>query len=79
MKKERVERDYLGDVVYGFVIDKKASGVRRFRWYRKRDEVMQWIWHPVSNEMGYGEGYWRKAGKKDSAKVRTTLHEQSPV
>lgn len=48
------------------------AGGRRFQWSR-RVGVSQWIEMPVANEMGYGDGYWRGAGRRDAEAVTKAL------
>lgn len=45
---------------------------RAFRW-SYRFGITQWIDHPVCNEHGVGDGYWRRAGKRDAVAVDTFL------
>jgi hypothetical protein len=54
------------------------SNGKRYRW-SPRGGVMQWIVMPVCGPHGYGEGYWRKAGKNDANAVMEALrHNNQP-
>lgn len=47
---------------------------RFYRWHRKWG-VCVWIARPVSNEMGHGDGFWRKTTGKHAVRfVETTLN-----
>lgn len=66
-----------GQLAFAQVVegDHRNRTERRFRWSRRGDLVMQWVWHPVSNSMGYGDGYWRRAGKRDCERVRQFIEQ----
>ena len=50
---------------------------RVFYFCTLRGPIQQWVDHPVADENGYGDGYWRKAGKRDAATVRAFLEKWS--
>lgn len=60
-----------GRLAFCHVIDGHHSNLteRRFRWSRRGNLVLQWIWMPVNNAVGRGDGYWRDAGKRDTERV----------
>lgn len=63
-----------GELGYAKVQDTRG---RVFAYSRKFDSVCQLINHAVSNRNGYGDGYWRTAGKRDGVAVRAFLEKWS--
>lgn len=47
--------------------------------YSRRFGVTQFVEHPVSNANGYGDGYWRRAGKRDAEAVERFLTENKLI
>lgn len=78
MKVGLIARNPDKRIAFAHVVDGSHVNLteRRFRWSRRGNLVMQWIWHPVSNSVGYGDGYWRTAGKRDAERVRRVIEEQ---
>lgn len=59
MKLNYKTTDEEGKINSAELIDDKG---RKYRWSR-RLALQQWITMPVVGQHGYGEGYWRTAGK----------------
>lgn len=62
-------KDLDGNLVSAELVDDR---LRSFRWMRKSG-VDQWVDHAVSSQHGIGDGYWRKAGRRDAEDVENTL------
>lgn len=49
------------------------QGSRRFTWSKRLGYVQQFIEHPVCNEQGHGDGYWKKARPQIASTVMQAI------